>query len=434
MISRYAIKEIDLLCSDTEKLKRWAQVELAIIYGLHKHKIITKKEFHELTSNLKWNLELTKKHEEEVKHDVFAFIMTLNELTKTKANKWIHYGVTSTDIVDTANGLLYQEINKLILKDLVVLINLIKKLAIKHENTIMLARTHGQSAEPTTLGLKFINWFDQLNRNKENFINATKLVEVGKISGAVGTHAHLPNLKFEKDVCKYLNLNAASTSTQVLSRDRHAQYFNSLILLISSISSFAHEIRLLALDDVNELSEGFEKNQKGSSAMPQKRNPISCENICGLARVIQGYSTTVYENITLWHERDISHSSTERILNQDFISLVLYIIRRFIKILDNLIVNKDQMIINLNKSTPKIYSQTIMLYLIKKHNLPRLEAYEIIKKLSSESLNLNELIERINEKISKPINLNDIKIYLRPTYHTRYLKDIIKSTINFWNK
>ncbi|WP_033159930.1 adenylosuccinate lyase [Mycoplasmoides alvi] len=432
MISRYAIKEIDYLCSDNEKLKRWFQVELAVINGLYKYKFITKTEWEELNKKIQWSLNLTNKYEKETKHDVFAFILSLNKLTKTPLKRWIHYGITSTDIVDTANGMLYKEINKIILNELNQVIKIIKKLAIKHKYTIMLARTHGQNAEPTTLGFKLINWFDQLQRTKQNFQEISKLIEVGKISGAVGTYAHLPNIEFEKYVCKSLKLNAATISTQILSRDRHAYYFSSLILLINLISSFANEIRLLALEDVNELNEGFGKKQKGSSAMPQKKNPINCENICGLSRIIKSYSSTIYDNITLWHERDISHSSTERILNQDFLSLVVYILRKFNQVLNNLVVNKQNMLDNLAQSEPKIYAQTIMLYLIKEHNMDRIVAYEIIKKYINNAKNIDEIIKIINSKISKPIELKNIKSYMEPRYHIRHIPKLIESIIKIW--
>ena len=436
MITRYSIKEIDDYCSDLEKLKRWAQVELAIINGLQKYKFINKEEYKTLISKFKWDLDLTNILEKETKHDVFAFIKCLNKLTNTPLKKWIHYGITSTDIVDTANGLLYKEINKIILKDLDHLILVVKKLALKYKKTLMLAKTHGQGAEPTTLGFKLINWFDQLQRNKKNFEISKKLVEVGKISGAVGTYAHLPKKEFEKYVCKLLKLNCANISTQILSRDRHAQYFNSLILIVSSISSFANEIRLLSIEGINEISEGFDINQKGSSAMPQKKNPISCENICGLSRIIKSYASTVYENITTWNERDISHSSTERILNQDFISLTIYIIRRFINVLENLAIDKNNMLNNLKKSSPKIYSQTIMLYLIQNYELDRLDAYEIIKASVAKANSLEELIKIINKNLSSKnqLTFNELKTYLIPTYHIRHVNSIINDVIKTWEK
>lgn len=424
MINRYAIKEVEEIWSDEKKYQRWARVELLVIEALNKAKIISQKEFDELIKNFKYDLNLIQQLEMQTNHDVVAFIKCIDKLTLSSSKKWIHYGLTSTDIVDTANAIAYQEINKLISSEIKKLLDLIKKQANIHAQTLQVGRTHGQFAEPTTWGIKLALWYDEIKRDFDFFKNAKKYVEVGKISGAVGTYAHLNGMQVQDYVCKKLNLHSAESSNQVLQRDRHAKYFSSLIILASSIATFATEIRNLSRSEINEVSESFSQTQKGSSAMPQKKNPISCENICGLVRIIQGYASVIYQNMNLWNERDISHSSAERIMNLDFLSLIIYVIRRFGNVLKNLVVNKDIMVKNLKKAEPQIYAQTIMLYLIKEQKMLRDEAYDLIQPLVQQKINSKELLKALNKRLKKQISEKKFSELINPNYHIRFQKQI----------
>lgn len=424
MINRYAIKEVEEIWSDEKKYQRWAKVELAVVEALNKTKIVSKKELDELIKHFKYDLNLIQELEMQTRHDVVAFIKCVDKLTLTNSKRWVHYGLTSTDIVDTANAIAYQETNMLISNEIEKLLDLIKKQANKYAKTLQIGRTHGQFAEPTSWGIKLALWYNEIKRDFDFFKDAKKYVEVGKISGAVGTYAHLNGTQIQDYVCKKLNLNSAKSSNQVLQRDRHAKYFSSLIILASSISTFATEIRNLSRSEINEVSEGFVQNQKGSSAMPQKKNPISCENICGLVRVIQGYSTVIYQNMNLWNERDISHSSAERIMNLDFLSLMIYVIRRFNEVLKNLIVREDVMLKNLKKSEPQIYSQTIMLYLIKDKNMLRDEAYDLIQPLVQKENDSKNLLNDLNKKLKNKISEKKFNELINPKYHIRFQKQI----------
>lgn len=424
MINRYQIKEVEKIWSDESKYQRWAKIELLVVEALSKNKIISKKEFEELTKNLKYDLNLIQQLEMQTHHDVVAFIKCIDKLTLSNSKRWIHYGLTSTDIVDTANAISYQETNKLISAEIEKLLDLIKKQANKYAQTLQIGRTHGQFAEPTSWGIKLALWYDEMKRNFDFFQKAKNYIEVGKISGAVGTYTHLNGMQIQEYVCKKLNLNSAKSSNQVLQRDRHAKYFSSLIILASSIATFATEIRSLSRSEINEVSEGFGQSQKGSSAMPQKKNPISCENICGLVRIIQGYSTVIYQNMNLWNERDISHSSAERIMNLDFLSLVIYVIRRFGDILKNLVVKEDFMMQNLKKSEPQIYAQTIMLYLIKEQKMLRDEAYDLIQPLVQKKIDSKQLLTNLNKILKNKISEKKFSELINPKYHIRFQKQI----------
>ena len=339
--------------------------------------------------------------------------------------KWIHYGLTSTDVVDTAYGYLYKQANNIIDNKLNILIKLLKEKAYKYKNTFMIGRTHGVHAEITTFGLKMALWYDEMERNYKRFLEARKMVEAGKISGAVGTYANIPTY-IQDYVCKKLNINSSKISTQILQRDRHAHYFSTLALIATSIEKFAVEIRHLQRTEVREVEEFFDKGQKGSSAMPHKRNPISSENITGIARVIRGYMLTSYENVVLWHERDISHSSAERIISQDATNLIDYQITRFTNILKNLKVFEKNMIKNIDKTNGVIFSQRVLLKLVEK-GLSREESYDIIQPKAMYSwenkINFKDLL--LNDKlIMRYLSKNELDDCFNYKYHVSRLEEI----------
>src|SRR5699024_3471459 len=319
--------------------------------------------------------------------------------------KWVHYGLTSTDVVDTAQSFVLKQANEIIQKDLENFIDILADKARAHKHTIMMGRTHGVHAEPTSFGIKMALWHQEMKRNLKRFKDVREEIEVGKMSGAVGTFANIPP-EVEAYVCQHLGLNVAEVSTQTLQRDRHAHYISVLALIATSIEKFAVEIRGLQKTETREVEESFGKGQKGSSAMPHKRNPIGSENVTGLARVIRGYISTAYENVPLWHERDISHSSAERIMLPDVTIALNYMLNRFTNLVKNLTVFEDNMKNNIDKTFGLVYSQRVMLTMIDK-GLAREEAYDLVQPKAMESwetkVPFRELIsadERIAEVLS----------------------------------
>ena len=314
--------------------------------------------------------------EAQTRHDVVAFTRAVSESLGDES-KWVHYGLTSTDVVDTAYGYLMKQANDLIREDLNRFVTIIGEKAKEYKHTVMMGRTHGVHAEPTTFGLKLALWYSEMKRNVERFERAAKGVEAGKISGAVGTFANIPPF-VEEYVCEKLGIRAQDISTQVLPRDLHAEYFSAMALIATSIEKFATEIRGLQKSETREVEEFFAKGQKGSSAMPHKRNPIGSENMAGLARVVRGHMVTAYENVSLWHERDISHSSAERIIIPDTTILIDYMLNRFGNIVKNLTVFPENMKRNMNATFGLIYSQRVMLKLID-HGMTREQAYDLVQ-------------------------------------------------------
>src|SRR5690606_21705550 len=309
------------------KYKAWLEVEILACEAWAELGVIPKEDVEKIRKNASFSVERILEIEKETRHDVVAFTRAVSE-TLGPEKKWIHYGLTSTDVVDTALSYLIKQANQIIRKDLERFIDVLKNKAIEHKHTVMMGRTHGVHAEPTTFGLKLALWYEEMKRNLERFELAAKYVEYGKISGAVGTYANIDPF-VEKYVCEKLGLTPAPVSTQTLQRDRHAAYLSALALIATSIEKFATEIRGLQKTETREVEEQFAKGQKGSSAMPHKRNPIGSENMTGMARVVRGYMMTAYENVSLWHERDISHSSAERIILPDATIGINYMLNRF---------------------------------------------------------------------------------------------------------
>jgi adenylosuccinate lyase len=355
-----------------------------------------------------FNIARIKEIEEETRHDVVAFTRAVSE-TLGDERKWVHYGLTSTDVVDTALSYVIKQANQILLKDIENFIEILKNKAQEHKFTVMMGRTHGVHAEPTTFGLKLALWYEEMKRNLERFKEAALGIEFGKLSGAVGTYANI-NPFVEKYVCENLGLQSAPISTQTLQRDRHAHYLSTLALIATSIEKFGTEVRGLQKSETREVEEFFAKGQKGSSAMPHKRNPIGSENMAGIARVIRGYMLTAYENVPLWHERDISHSSAERIILPDATIGLNYMLNRFGNIIKNLTVYSENMKRNMDRTLGLIYSQRVLLALIDK-GLSREEAYDTVQPRAMEAwekqVPFRGLIEA-NEKITSLLSPDEI--------------------------
>lgn len=382
MIERYSRKCMRDIWTEENKFNAYLKVELLNAEAWSKLGVVPVEDLPKL-EKATFTISRIKEIEAVTKHDVVAFTRAVGESLGDE-KKWIHYGLTSTDVVDTANGYLLKCANDILLKDIDELMNVIKKRALEFETTPCIGRTHGMHADITSFGLKWALWFSDLTRIREEFLQARKNIEVGKLSGAVGNFANIPP-QIEEYVCKGLGISYANISTQVIQRDRHAAYFSALALIASQLEKMALEVRHLARQEVKEVEEAFTKGQKGSSAMPHKRNPISSENICGCARVIRGYMLTSYENIALWHERDISHSSTERIILPDATELLDYMLVRFKGILENLVVYPNKMLEDIYLTHGVIFAQRVLYALIDK-GLVREEAYDTVQPLAMKAL------------------------------------------------
>lgn len=376
MIDRYSRPQMKKIWTDENRYQAWLEVEILADEAWAELGEIPKDDVKKIRQNAAFDVNRILEIEESTRHDVVAFTRAVSE-TLGEERKWVHYGLTSTDVVDTAYGYLLKQANDILREDLNNFAQIIADKAKEHKYTVMMGRTHGVHAEPTTFGLKLALWYSEMKRNIERFEHAAKGVEAGKISGAVGTFANIPPF-VEEYVCEKLGIRPQEISTQVLPRDLHAEYFSAIALIATSIEKFATEIRGLQKSETREVEEFFAKGQKGSSAMPHKRNPIGSENMSGLARVIRGHMLTAYENVTLWHERDISHSSAERIIMPDATILLDYMLNRFGNIVKNLTVFPENMKRNMNATFGLIYSQRVLLKLID-HGMTREEAYDLVQ-------------------------------------------------------
>lgn len=426
MLNRYSRKVMRDIWSEDAKFNAYLKVEILACEAWSKLGEIPAEDVEKLWQNASFNVDRIYEIEQQTKHDVVAFTRAVSE-TLGPEKKWIHYGLTSTDVVDTAYGYLYKQANEILLADIEKFMDVLKKMALKYKNTVCMGRTHGVHAEITTFGLKFALWYEEMKRNLERFKAACKDVECGKISGAVGTFANTP--PFVQDyVCEKLAINSANISTQVLQRDRHAHYYATLALIASSLEKMAMEIRHLQRTEVREVEEYFNKGQKGSSAMPHKRNPIGSENICGCSRIMRGYMVASYEDIPLWHERDISHSSAERILSCDATCLLDYMLNRFTKIIDTLTVFEDNMYANIYKTYGVIFSQRFMLKLIEK-GMSREMAYDIVQPNAIKSwenkLDFKKLMEE-DERVKNTLTQEEIDDCFDPSYQIRNVDIIFK--------
>ena len=383
MIERYTLKEMGSLWSDENKFRTWLIVEIAVCEAQAELGYIPSEAVETIKNKANFNIHRILEIEEEVKHDVIAFLTSVAEYIGEES-RYIHLGMTSSDLLDTSTALLLKEAGEKLLKRVAKLIEALKEKAIKYKNTPMIGRTHGVHSEPVTFGMKMALWYEEMQRNKDRLLKAVESISVGKISGAVGTYAHI-DPKIEKITCKKLGIKAANVSTQVIQRDRHAEFLNAIAVCGASLEKFASEIRHLQKTEVREVEEYFSKGQKGSSAMPHKRNPITCERVSGLARILRTNALAGIENIALWHERDISHSSVERIIFPDSTIILDYILYKFTDIVENLLVYPDIMLENINKTKGLIASQPIMLELTK-NGMLREDAYALVQGLAMESL------------------------------------------------
>jgi adenylosuccinate lyase len=382
MIERYTRPEMGAIWTEENKYNAWLEVEILACEAWAEIGDIPKEDVVTLRKNASFNVERILEIEKETRHDVVAFTRAVSE-TLGEERKWVHYGLTSTDVVDTALSYIIKQANEILRKDIKNFIEILENKAKEHKYTVMMGRTHGVHAEPTTFGLKMALWTEEMRRNLERFEAAAKVIETGKMSGAVGTYANIDPF-VEEYVCKQLGLAASPISTQTLQRDRHAQYLSTLALVASSIEKFATEVRGLQKSETREVEEFFSKGQKGSSAMPHKRNPIGSENMVGLARLIRGYMMTAYENVALWHERDISHSSAERVILPDATIALNYMLNRFGNIVKNLTVFPENMKRNMDSTLGLIYSQRVLLALIDK-GLARETAYDTVQPLAMQA-------------------------------------------------
>ena len=379
MIERYSREEMIAIWTEQAQFDAWLDVELAACWAWSQIGVIPQKDVDTLYQKASFSLKRIKEIEEQTRHDVVAFTRAVSE-TLGDEKKWVHYGLTSTDVVDTAWGVRLKKANKILRNDLHRMIDVLKNKALDYKYTMMMGRTHGIHAEPTTFGLKCALWYAEMQRNLERFEQAADAVEFGKLSGSVGTFANIPP-EVETHTCEKLGLKPAPISTQTLQRDRHAHYLSTLALIGSSLEKMAVEVRHLQRSEVREVEEAFRKGQKGSSSMPHKRNPISSENITGCARVLRGYMLTAFENIPLWHERDISHSSAERIILPDATMLLDYMLHRFANVMENLVVFEDNMESNIWKTHGLVFSQRVLNKLIDQ-GMVREQAYDAVQPLA----------------------------------------------------
>ena len=383
MIERYGRDVMRDVWTEENKFRAYLKVELLAAEAWHELGVVPAEDVKKLNEKATFNIDRIKEIELQTRHDIVAFTRTVSE-SLGEERKWVHYGLTSTDVVDTANGYLFKQADAIIEDDLDRFAAMLRKQALRYKYTPCIGRTHGIHADITSFGLKWVLWYEEMQRNIKRFKEAARGVEVGKISGAVGNFANIP--PFVQDyVCEHLGIASSNISTQVIQRDRHAYYMATIALIGASLEQMAMEIRNLQRTEVHEVEESFGKGQKGSSAMPHKRNPISSENICGCARVLRGYMATAYENVALWHERDISHSATERILMPDATILLDYMLNRMMGILENLVVFEDRMKQNIYMTNGVIFAQRVMNALIDK-GFVREKAYDTVQPIAMQAM------------------------------------------------
>lgn len=383
MIERYSREEIKSIWELESKFNYYLKVELAVCDAYVEYGTFSKDKIEQVKKIANFNVKRIDEIEKEVNHDVIAFLTNVNENLGEDLAKYMHVGLTSSDVIDTAMALQIQDSGKIILNELNQVISALKKLADKHSDTICIGRSHGIHAEVMTFKLKVLAWLDAFERAKNHFEYALEEIRVGQISGPVGTYSNI-SPEIEKITCKNLGLKPAKISTQIIARDFHAYYMQALAMIATIIEQFSTELRHLQRTEVLEVEEGFKKGQKGSSAMPHKKNPISGENLCGLARVVRANSITAMENVALWHERDISHSSAERIIFPDSTILIDYMLNRFKTVIENLVVHEKNMLKNANLFGGIVYSQKVLLTLIEK-GLTREDAYKIVQRNAHEA-------------------------------------------------
>jgi adenylosuccinate lyase len=426
MIDRYTLPKMREIWSEEHKFKTWLDVEIAACEAWGKLGKIPQTALKKIKSKANFSVKRINEIEKTVDHDVIAFLTSVAEKVGPDS-RFIHMGMTSSDVCDTSLSLIMRDTADIILKDIEEFIKILKKMARKYKAVPMMGRSHGVHAEPMTFGLKFALWFKEMERNLERMLAARASISVGKLSGAVGTYSNL-DPRVEDYACKKLGLEPAAISTQIIQRDRHAEFMATLAIIAATLEKIALEIRGLQKTEIGEVEEPFKKGQKGSSAMPHKKNPITCERICGLARIVRANAMVAMENVALWHERDISHSSTERVCVPDSTILVDYMLQKMSWIIDNLVVSPQRMKENINKSQGLTFSQRLLLALIVK-GLTRESAYQIVQaaamKARTTGKHLKELIV-VDKAARKYLSVKEIDEVFDLKYYLRNVETIFK--------
>ncbi|MCA9400193.1 MAG: adenylosuccinate lyase [Candidatus Omnitrophica bacterium] len=426
MIDRYTLSKMGNVWSEKHKMEIMLKIEVLACEALCKLGKIPKKSLERIKKSAKFDIEEVKRIEEKTKHDIVAFINNVGQNIGPEA-QYLHMGLTSSDLLDTSLSVQCLEASDILLADCKKFINVLKQKAKKYKDTVCIARTHGVHAEPTSFGLKVAVWYDEMNRNLERLEQAREMMRFGKLSGAVGTYANI-DPSVEEFVCEKLGLKPINIATQVIQRDHHCQFLTTLAMIGSTLNKIAVEIRLLQKTEVLEVEEPFFKGQIGSSAMPHKRNPITCERISGLSRLLRSNAMASFENICLWHERDISHSSVERIIIPDSTIALNYMFHKIIPMMDGLLVYPKNMIASLSKTKGLIYSQRILLELMKK-GLTREAAYDMIQKCAmqvwQETSDFKDILNR-DRKVRKYLKASEIDACFDIKYYTRHTDKIFK--------
>ena len=424
MIERYEVKPIKAIWNDDHKLEVWTKIETLVVEGWNQLGIVPDQDLTLIKQNIKVDKTRMLALEQETKHDVVAFTRMLSESLGSEG-KWIHLGITSTDIVDTAQNYLIKESTNLIQADLTALKTKLKELSQAHKNTLIMGRTHGMYGEPTSLGLKFLLWLEEIKRQEKRLALAINDVCVTKISGSMGNYANL-EIAIEEYVAKQLEMPRDQLSTQVSQRDRLASLYLVFANLSTTFEKMATEIRLFQQSEVKEMMEGFSAQQKGSSSMPHKKNPISSENITGLSRMLRSYVIPGLENNVLWHERDISHSSNERIILPDAFNLVCYLTQRMTNVLTDLVIDQEQMLNHIKSANNVFYSQPLMTYILIHTNHSREEVYDFIQKCTmrclKENLDFKQVL--IDEGIEQYLKLTELDQIFNLDYFLRNVEAI----------
>ena len=426
MIPRYTPPEMGRIWTDQRRYETWLSVESAAADAMAHHGIIPEEAARDIRDRGAVDASRVEEIERTTRHDVIAFTTAVAEHVGPSA-RWLHFGLTSSDVLDTALALQLRESCDLLLADLEQLAQAVRDQAFAHKHTPMIGRTHGVHAEPMTFGLKLALWFDELRRDQDRIVRARQSISVGKISGAVGTYAHL-DPAIEEAVCKQLGLEPARVASQVIQRDRHAELQSSLAITAASLETFALEIRGLQKTELGEVEEPFAKGQKGSSAMPHKRNPIGCEQITGLARLVRANAVAAFENIALWHERDISHSSVERVILPDSFCALDHMVRRFTGIVRDLVVHSDRMLANLQRSRGVVFSGTVLLELARR-GLSREEAYTWVQRNAmrshDERLDFKELLAE-DQDVTRVMSRQDLDTVFDLSVQLRHVDAIFE--------
>ena len=426
MINRYTLTKMGKIWGRKNRYDAWLKVELAALQAQAELGMISKNDYEKIRRKARFDIDRIDEIEKETRHDVIAFLSSVRE-NLSEEGRLVHYGMTSSDTIDTANAIILTQAAEIIDSDIRMLMGSLKSQACRYKLLPMVGRTHGIHAEPISLGLVFALWYADMNRNLSRIERIKDIVAVGKISGAVGTYAHLAP-QIEKRACEILNLKPASISNQIVQRDRYADYLCTLAIIASTIEKIATQIRHFSRTEVSEAEEFFHKGQKGSSAMPHKRNPVLSENLCGLSRIVKANAMVGLDNVALWHERDISHSSVERVIIPDSTILLNYMLTKMTNLVNRLVVNEENMRKNINKTKGIIFSQHILLELIKR-GLTRIEAYDIVQEASlnmrKDDIDFEEAIKK-NKKVRNIMNSKEIEECFDLNYHIKNINKIFK--------